>query len=307
MKTTMPVDNQQLIQQYLTLFFPSEHYTPEVLQEAIDNRDVFYDPAEILRYLQTALMDDKILEVEIDGLTRIYFSRLYDEPPPLVNQEKDGQIILVEPEYTPAEYLKNMAYFNSWPLEPALGNVAVRKSQNVLFRLFTSTYAVELGTFFRCSADVRDVPVLRFEYPVIGRVVRGARAYRAKVPKAMQLAARITDMNGEKPLVASILDISARGMALMTTKEQEHLVVENEDKIIEILFEDETMTEVKGNIRHMTKIRGKKGADYVCGFRFDLETRAIASKIESIVAQVQRAHLKEISDLSEESGVNLIV
>ncbi len=189
----MPVDKQQLIQQYLTLFFPSEHYTPEVLQEAIDIRDVFYDPPDILRYLQTALIDDKILEVEIYGLTRIYFSRLYDELPPLVEQENDGQIIFIEPEYTPAEYLKNMAYFNSWPLEAALGNVAIRKSKNVLFRLFTTTYAVELGTFFRCLADVRDVPVLRFDYPVIGRIVRGARSYRAKVPQAMQLVARITD------------------------------------------------------------------------------------------------------------------
>ena len=306
MESIASEDNQQLIRQYLSLFFPEEPYTPEVLQEALDNKDVFSDPLIILPYLQTALIDEKIIEVEIDNLTRVYFSRLYDEFPPLEEQEQDGQIILVEPEYTPAEYLREMAYVNSWPLEPALGNLTIRRSRIILFRIFTASYAVELGTYFRGLADVRDVPVLRFEYPVIGRIVRGTRSYRAKVPGTMDLTAKIMNLKEEVAMVTTVADISARGMAFKITKDQLPLVAENEDKIIEISIEKNIMVKITGNIRHISKIRGNKGTDYQCGVQFDLETRAIAGKVEAVVAQVQRAHLKELSERSEESGVNLI-
>ncbi len=297
----------QRVQHRLKLFFPEEQYTEEILQEALDVGDIFYKPDDILRYLQTALMDDKVLEAEIDGLTRIYFSRLYDDFPPLEeHEEEDGNIVLVEPEYAPAEYLKKMAYFNSWPFEPAIGNMAVRNSKKVLFRLFTSSYAVELGTQFQNIVNVREENVLRFEYPVIGRIVRGSRAFRAKVPAAMNLSARVEKSGQKEKVEVAVLDISARGMSVLLRADQHALLEEDDNANIEVLLDESSMVMLNCNVRHISKIRGKKGSEYMCGVQFDLENREIAAKVESVVAQVQRNYLKELSEISQESGCDLI-
>ncbi|MFT5697747.1 MAG: hypothetical protein ACI8ZB_000601 [Desulforhopalus sp.] len=294
------------VRYHLKDFFTQEHYATEALQEAVDNKEIFCNPVEILPYLQSALLDDQILEVEIDDLTRVFFSRLYDDLPPLQPIEQDGEIVYVEPDYSPADYLKEMNYINSWPLEPGIGNLTVRHSKKVLLRLFTSSYAVELGTYFLNPTEVRHEPCLRFSYPVIGRIVRGARAFRAKVPDNFDLVAKIEDPVSQKLLLADVTDISARGMSFKVSKDNLHSVPESEDRIIEIELNNHALVKLSTNIRHISKVRGKEGTDHRCGVEFDLESRTIASEIESIVAQVQRAHLKKLSDLSEASGIQLI-
>jgi hypothetical protein len=44
----------------------------------------------------------------------------------------------------------------------------------------------------------------------------------------------------------------------------------------------------------------------VCGIQFDIHTRALASDVEAIVTMVQRNHLKELAEKSEEVGISLI-
>lgn len=294
------------VRHHLQDFFLDEHYSSEALNIVLDNNEIFCDPLEILPYLQSALLGDQILEVEIDDLTRVYFSRLYDELPPLVAIDEDGEIVYVEPDYTPAEYLKDMDRMTSLPLEPGLGNLSVRHSKKVLFRLFTSSYAVELGTYFREISEVRGIPCLRFSYPVIGRIVRGARAFRAIVPDDFDLAVKVEKKENTEILRENIIDISAQGMAFKITKQHLQLLEEFEDVVIQLEYNNHALVKLTANIRHISKVRGGRGINYLCGVRFDLETRTIASEIESIVAQVQRAHLKKLSDLSEESGLRLI-
>ena len=63
---------------------------------------------KILPYLQTALIDEKILEVEFDGLSQVYFSKVFDDPPSLEDVE-DGEDPPVEAaEYNIGDYLKLM-------------------------------------------------------------------------------------------------------------------------------------------------------------------------------------------------------
>ena len=306
MENGLTKENLLDLQKRLKLFFPEEYYTSDTLQDAVQKGDVIYQPEQILPFLQSALLDEKIIEVELDGLTRVYFSRLYDDFPPLEESEMEGEEVLDEPDYTPAEYLKDMDYMNSLPLEPALGNMIVRKSHKVLLRIFTSSYAVELGSTFQRTAEVRDVPVLRFNWPEIGRIVRGARSFRAKVPAAMSLTLVIIEREKPLPSVFEVADVSAKGMGFRLSKEQLQLVAEGETIRIEISLESDPLVSLEANVRHITKMRGKKGIEYICGLQFDLENRIIAGKVESIVATVQRAHLKELSELSEESGLNLI-
>ena len=61
-----------------------------------------------------------------------------------------------------------------------------------------------------------------------------------------------------------------------------------------------------GTVRHLSKVRKKGGIEYVCGVEFDLATRTLAAVVESLVASVQRAHLKDLAEKSDASGINLI-
>ncbi len=300
-------DVVQRVQRRLNTFFPEEIFTAAMLEEALDNGDIFFQPLAMLPYLQTVLMDEKILEVELDGLTRVYFSRLYDDLPPLQEIDEQGSTTVIEPDYTPGEYLKRMSHLICLPLEPGIGNLFIRHSKRVLIRFFTTTYAVEIGTFFQELTEVRGLPVLRLAYPAIGRIVRGAREFRAKVPESLKLIVLIMGKRKHGTIRTKVVDISASGMAFAITKEQQELFRMDETRTLEFVHQDMMLVRLNGKVRHLSKVRGKKGTEFICGIQFDLATRAIAAKIESIVAMVQRAHLKELSDMSEESGLKLII
>jgi c-di-GMP-binding flagellar brake protein YcgR len=297
----------QRIQRRLNIFFPEEIFTAAMIEEALEDGEIFFKPTDMLPYLQTVLMDEKILEVELDGLTRVYFSRLYDDLPPLQEVDDSGTSTTVNPDYSAGDYLKRMSHLIALPLEPGIGNLFIRHSQRVLLRFFTTTYAVELGTVFQDLADVRGLPVLRLAYPAIGRLVRGAREFRAKVPETMKLIILIMGKRKHGTIRTRVVDMSASGMAFSITKEQQELFRIDETRTIEFVHDDMMMVRLNGKIRHVSKVRGKKGTEFICGIQFDLATRAIAAKIESIVAMVQRAHLKELSDLSAESGMKFII
>ncbi len=81
---------------------------------------------------------------------------------------------------------------------------------------------------------------------------------------------------------------------------------EDETCQLHFFLDGELHIKVNKKIRHISKVRNKKGIQYCCGIPFDLATRSLATTIEFIVAVVQRAHLKELSDKSEESGIVLI-
>jgi c-di-GMP-binding flagellar brake protein YcgR len=296
----------QRTQRRLNIFFPEEIFTAAMIEEALEDGDIFYKPTDMLPYLQTILMDEKILEVELDGLTRVYFSRLYDDLPPLPEEDSSGATEPT-PDYAPGDYLKQMSHLILLPLEPGIGNLFVRHSQRVLIRFFTTTYAVELGTIFQDLADVRGLPVLRLAFPAIGRLVRGAREFRAKVPETMKLIVLVMGKRKHGTVRTRVVDMSASGMAFSIAKEQQDLFRIDETRTIEFVHDDMMLVRLNAKVRHISKVRGKKGTEFICGIQFDLATRAIAAKIESIVAMVQRAHLKELSDLSAESGMKFII
>jgi len=299
----------QSVQKKLALFFPEDTYsfTRQAVEEGMESGDFMVKNTEYLPYLQTALFDEKIIEVELDGMTRVYFSRVSDDIPDMVEVEgEDGETHLEEPDYTPGDYLKMMTHIICLPLEPGLGNLYIRGSQKVMIRLFTATCAIELGTFFQDMALVRDIPVLRLAFPVVGRQVRGARAFRAKVPADMDFTLFLAKKRKRPEIRTRPIDISANGMSFSINKEERSLFRIDETTAIQFILEGEILVKVNCTVRHVSKVRGKKGIEYRCGVQFDLPTRAVAATIETIVARVQRAHLKELSDKSEESGIDLV-
>jgi hypothetical protein len=298
------------IQKKLTLFFPEDSYsfTRQAIKDGMDSGEFMTKPAQILPYIQTAFFDNKILEVELDGMTRIYFSRINDDlPDPEEIEDEFGELQLKEPDYAEGDYLKLMNHIICLPLEPGMGNLHIRNSQKIIIRFFTSTSAIELGTFFQDLGLVQDIPVLRLSFPIIGRQVRGARAFRAKVPATMNFSLIIKGKKKERSDIQTFpIDISNDGMSFEIKKEEQSLFHEEEVCPIRLYLDGELHVKVNGIIRHTSKVRDKRGIQYCCGVQFDLPTRSLATTIEIIVATVQRAHLKELSDKSEESGIMLV-
>lgn len=300
---------RQNVQKKLSLFFPEDNYsfTNQAVEDGLDSGDFIVNSMDILPFLQTALLDDKILEVEMDGMTRVYFSRLYDELPELEEIElEDGEASLEEPEYVAGDYLKLMNHVVCLPLEPGMGNVAIRNSQKVVLRLFTSSMAVELGTFFQDLAVVRGLPVLRLSFPIVGRKVKGTRVFRAKVTLEMDFELFIKGKRKRPDIKTHAIDICNDGMSFEIQKEEQDLFREDEICSIQFILNGKPLTKINGTVRHKSKIREKTGIQYRIGVQFDLPTRSLAATIETLVATVQRAHLQELSDLSEESGIDLI-
>jgi len=293
------------IRNRLSQFFDDIVYTDSRIEQELHSGDIIFKPLEILPFLQTALMDNKFIEVEMNGITQIYFSRIHDHPPETRKNDAE-ELNDIDVDYSPGDYLKDYTHLIVLPLEPGMGNYNIRYSNRLVLRFFTSSYAVELGTFFQEQTTIQDLPVLRLDYPAIGRIVRGSREYRAKVPKSMNLELKVTGKRRKKSFTTKIINMSVSGFAFSITKEQQSQFIIDEQRSMEIFINGVAELKINGKIRHISKIRGREGTEFMCGFQADLVTRAVAAKLEEIVATVQRAHLREIAELSMESGIELL-
>lgn len=288
----------------LQIFFPGEPYTPEIITELLIKEDVFLNLGAMLQYLQSALLDNKILEVHIDNNPRTFFTRVHDAPPEhnLETDEEEGVKVV----YRENSYLENLSHVVILPLEPGVGNPLLRQSNCIVLRMFTSLYSVELGTTFQDVVLINNVPMLRLNFPAIGRIVRGAREFRAKVPKRLDLQLTILPSRKRKKLDCPIQDVSNNGIAFIVGREGYKLLKIEDSIMVKIFLDGKLLVIIGGTIRHLSKMRAGKSLQFLCGLQLDLENKILASAVESLVAQVQRAHLQEISQLSEDSGVNLI-
>ena len=287
----------------LNLFFSDILYSQDMLQEELDTGDVFYKPADVLPFLQTALMDEKFVEVEMSGITQVYFTKIHDHPPEQKEEEEEEE---EKEKYNRGDYLKKMSHLITLPLEPGMGNYSIRYADRIVLRFFTSAYAVELGTFYQRQEIVEGLPVLNIDYPVIGRIVRGSREFRVKVPNKMDIKLMVIGKRRQKTITTQLLNISVSGFAFAIKKEQQNDFAVDEERTMEIIINGFMELRVQGTIRHISKIRGRHGTEYICGVQADLVTRALAARLEEIVASVQRAHLRELAQISNESGIKMV-
>lgn len=306
MAQTKPKSLSQRLVERLNIFFNDKNYTQEMLEEELDTGNIFYKPADILPFVQTALIDEKFVEVEMNGITQVYFTKIHDHPPPSQDQGDNGEADSGRENYSPGDYLKDMSHLIALPLEPGMGNYSIRYSNRIVARFFTSAYAVEIGTFYQGQEIIDGLPVLRLDYPVIARIVRGSREFRAKVPKKMDIKLMVIGKRKQKTITSRLLNISVSGFAFAIKKEQQEHFVIDEKRSMEIVINDVMEIRLQGSVRHISKIRGKQGTEYMCGVQADLPTRAVAARLEEIVAAVQRAHLRELGDLATSSGIDLL-
>lgn len=281
----------------LQLFFPGEVYTPESVADLMEEGEIFVELSTTLKYLQSALLDEKIIEVEMDTNPRIFFTRITDCPPE--NEEEKTS-------YKPNSYIENLAYLVMLPVEPGIGNRILRQSQYITLRIFTALYAVELGTTFQEIVNIDNVPMLRLDFPSVGRIVRGAREYRAKVPEDMDLQMIILPKRKRSQIECKVNDVSNSGTSFIVSREAYKSLKLDDLLTVRIYFEKKLLVTVDGRLRHMTKMRAGSTMQFLCGLQLDLESRRVATAVESLVARVQRAHLQEISNIHEKTGVEVI-
>lgn len=99
----------------IRLFFPQDGYNEEVVADGVKNGDIITDQSLLINYLQGALHDESLLEVELGNITRVFFCRILDHPPEEDTSEQENK-------YNKGDYLNDRDHLILTPLEPSEGN-----------------------------------------------------------------------------------------------------------------------------------------------------------------------------------------
>ncbi len=294
---------------FIKTFFPDIQFRVENSRfMTSDGGEFFFDERKIIAYLQTMFFEEHLVEVLLDFATRKFFTTLVDDLPPL-EEEENGEVISVEPDYEPGAYLKDGDNFLLTPLTPGIGNAIIRKSKIIIVSFFTGTTCIQLGSTFLQSDSIRDIPALRLKFPSVGLINRGIRAYRVKTlssvdAKVIILEGGSDEVNREES--HQLVDISSDGLGFQVLSDVE-LFQAGEQCKIRVLVEGLDSLDVGTIVRHISKSRAGKGYKIICGMQFDLESRAVAANIEKLTAAIQRLHLRELAEkTSELSGVCIL-
>ena len=286
--------------------FPAPPLTLAQAEALVASGELLVTQQDILPYLQTALLDEKVLEVELDGLPTVYFSRLKDHPEAARDEEneEDG-----DEKEKPKEgaYLLAMSHLVVLPLEPGLGNLHLRNSRSVVLRMFTNRQAVEMASSFVELLTVEELPVLRLAFPQMARMVENAREYRAKVPDSLNIILTLSlDDEEETEIETRPANVSLRGLSLSMRKKEQRLLTLHHPYSLKLFVDDELLIRIDATVRHLSRLRKRTTVEYLCGVEYEFRNKTQAAVIESIVALVQRAHLKDLAAKAEVSGIPLI-
>jgi hypothetical protein len=291
------------IEKQLHLFFPGHSFTTPAIEAGLKKGHILIEKGKILPFLQTALFDDKVLEVELDGKGLVYFSRLKDDYSDFIEDEEEPAST---DEYNQGDYLTALSHIVTLPLEPGLGSLHLRHSLFIVLRMFTRDFAVEMATTFEELTKVGDLPVLRLSFPSLARIIRNARQFRAKVPESLDFVVSIEFAEDLPELETTAIDISIKGMAFSVSKDEQKMFLPGAKHALKLYINDELLVRITGTVKHLSRVRKRAGIEYICGMEFDLTTQTLAAVVESIVASVQRAHLKDLAEKSDTCGINLI-
>lgn len=308
----------------LKKFFPDVEMNHVELGGKIADKTILSDSKDILPYLQSALFDEKIVEMHLDNSPDVYLATLRDYPPSdeleEIFEEADKETSDETEEesrndesvdaYRYGDYLKLCENIVSLPVEPGIGNINLRRSSRVILRMYTTSKTIELGACFHSLVEVAQVPLLSLSFPTIGRVIEEDREFRARVPKKFKLRLRVPATRKRAKFDAVLKDISPSGLGFIVPhKLVKAIPVGAVIKGMLVLDEGETKSNVGilGEIKHVTRMRTATGREYTCGLFLYFDNPTDSAKIGKIVAQVQRAHMREIMEKSDAYGVDLMI
>ncbi len=298
----------------LRTFFPNEQYSDEKIVNGVASGNILVNPSALVNYLQSALHDESLLEVELGNVSRVFFCRVLDDPPALSDDEKkepeeedsDDFFFDLEEEYDKGDYLNEMDHLILTPLEPAEGNYLINSAPTMVVRALTSQAAIEFCCFFKERARIVDgMQVLKLSFPEVARQVKGAREYRVKVPAEMNIEVTVKKRKSDFEFFTRPVDISMNGMSLHDPMGKK-TDLRNDDRVVfKVSVNDEQVLEVGAVVRHLTRLRDAKGLQYIFGTKFEFESKHMAREIERLVASIQRERLRMLSEIEGEYGLDL--
>lgn len=258
----------------LATYFPDSLFQRGEPMPAGDSEMLLTDFTVIAKHLQQALQQKELLEIRIDQSTKIYFSTLVDD----VERQSVGE--------APGAYMHQFRELLIKPLTPGKGNRLLSSSRRVVCRFFDGSTACEFGTNYLSHDHIDGRPVVRLQFPVIGRINNHYRAYRVKKAPDVDAMAIAFANAAKRRMMLPMVDISATGMAFELPNRDIGFSPTSSTELALRLFDKHALT-VRGIIRHLSRQSGKGGEKTtVCGLQFDLETRSLSSEIEKIAQQI---------------------
>jgi hypothetical protein len=296
--------DQNIILNQLKLFFPHSNYTIDNLEQFIETDELNIQKDSIANTLKGALLDENIVEVQLQDLDEIFFCRILDNPYDITKADSESGQSLKILKYEKGSYLDVYDHLIITPLEPSMGNYLITSYQKskVLLKVVSHGNAIELGCFFDQRTVLGDMPVLRLTFPFIRKKTTGAREFRAKVPKAMQLQVTV-ERARRTPVITSPINISLNGMSLLDPMGRHTNLKVGEKVLCDLQIPNEDPVLVEASIIHVTRLRNLNGLQHCFGVQFNFSKPATKSSIEKIVSLVQRKHLRELSEIEEKYGI----
>lgn len=289
-----------------------EKSAPEIPPQQFD---VLKDPTRIYRHLLKSHEENDDLEISINDRTRNYFTTFMDHLPDLglagliqeslaaSGMQAEESVVAEAPHYEPLSYLRDHDRLIIYPLTPAIGNVQIRSSKEVMLRLFQGVKCIEAEVSFVRTLTVRGEPALQLTYPRELRIYRKRRHYRAKVTKDTEIFFSL-ERPGVGTLETALIDISVGGLGFCNPWPVENLPI---GEPVKLTMHGKGMERVQigafvRNHGHASVKEGCKKGEGRCGVQFDVCSEGVALQVEELVAYVQREFLQEVNVRKKHSG-----
>ncbi|MBF0427272.1 MAG: PilZ domain-containing protein [Magnetococcales bacterium] len=292
---------------------------PEIESETGEFRhqydEIIQEPSRLRSLLGRCLSEQRKVELQIGRQVRIYFSRLVPSPElkggtdPDSAQPDAGESMSARPESvtandTSASPSNPNDSLYLLPMDPAIGNVQVRKHPDipVTFRFFERMQTMEGEIHFQGAVSGDQGPLLRFSRPKELGTYRQRRHYRVQV--IAEYPATLTlQLPGKKAITPRLQDISLGGLSCICPGPADSLPIGTKLTLTLEIPDDGRLT-LNGHVRNHEPVprSAKKEAPpdaILVGVQLTHEDRAQEDRYSSVVGRIQQIYLASLRQEGE--------
>lgn len=166
------------------------------------------DPQKVLDLLLTAMMDREVLELELDGEPETFASLMLEYSPP------EWHPCSIEDEncFKPGGYLLKHESLFICPLEPAYGNIRLRRCKRIVLRFHQNLVAMEADVTLQRVWASQGQHLIELNFPALLRCQQIRSARRVKVPPGTTVKTVIQPQGG-RAFDVRLMDISPYGLS----------------------------------------------------------------------------------------------
>lgn len=270
----------------------------EVDQESPSDESFVEDRSAIARYLRNVSEEDILVEIQLNGMTRIFHSQFMDHLPELVEEvDEEGEIVFHEPVYTPYSYFARHHHILIQPLIPEAGNQQIQASEYVSLLFFHGVKAFETFVVFQKALEIRGEPAIQLSFPDYFEILPKRRFYRAKTILKANILLTLQSSTMKKPQSLALSDIGEGGLAFINPLDKDAFPINESVQMVIEAPDLKEKVKINGFVRHHFRIKGKRPRERrkVCAVQFDTINVKQSLQIGNLVAHAQRIHLKNLA------------